>query len=284
MFNIIWLVVCAIALLLLIILWFRLRSNIKFIVRDFRDNNVGVYGRKRKGKDLLFQKVIIARKEPYCANITYGYNLVKTIDLADLNLGKNTYKNFIDGTIQKQPRMFFERVDNYVSDSGNALPSQYQKELIIRYPSMPLFLSFQGHLYDSNTHFNYNGEYVRLWDKAREQVDSIYRALGNIVVPKIGIFARYRYYERVQTAEANLGPYVSNKILDSSQNKALMKQYYAQNGLIKDMYIFISFRAIKYDTRAFEKVIFDDDKRLEYPKKPNKLVKLVTKVVNKIRK
>ena len=30
-----------------------------------------------------------------------------------------------------------------------------------------------------------------------------------------------------------------------------MKQYYAQNGLIKDMYIFISFRAIKYDTRAF---------------------------------
>ena len=50
---------------------------------------------------------------------------------------------------------------------------------------------------------------------------SIYRALGNIVIPKIGIFARYRYYERVQTAEANLGPYVSNKILDSSQNKAL---------------------------------------------------------------
>lgn len=150
-----------------------------------------------------------------------------------------------------------------MSDAGNYLPSQYFKDLNQKYKGLSLFLSLQGHTYNSNTHFNWNGEFGRLYDKAREQLDDIYRALGRIKLPFFGIFAKYRYFERPQSAELNLKPYKTNSLLDSKQNKSLKDQYYATNGIIKDIWLFIPYRIIKYDTRAFEKKIFLDSKRLK---------------------
>lgn len=257
--------------IIIVIIWLlirlKLNSNLKYIVRSFESNNTGVFGRKRKGKDLLTQAVIHKRRKYYYSNISYGYNLLKQIDISELSLGKNDYHNFINGDIEKIERTFFESVDIYVSDAGNYLPSQYFKDLNQKYKGLSLFLSLQGHTYNSNTHFNWNGEFGRLYDKAREQLDDVYRALGRIKIPFLGIFAKYRYFEKPQTAELNLKPYKTNRLIDSRQNKALRDQYYATNGVIKDMWIFVPYRIIKYDTRAFEKKVFKtESKRLYVPK------------------
>lgn len=260
----IWIII--VLVFVYIVIWAKLDNNAKFIVKSFESNNTGVFGRKRKGKDLLTQLVIYKRKKHYYSNISYGYNLIKQIDISELTLGKNDYHNFINGDIEKINRNFYESCDIYVSDGGNYLPSQYFKDLNNKYKGLSLFLSLQGHTYNSNTHFNWNGEFGRLYDKAREQLDDVYRALGRIKLPFFGIFAKYRYFEKPQSAELNLKPYKTNSLLDSKQNKSLKDQYYATNGIIKDIWVFIPYRIIKYDTRAFEKKIFLDSKRLYVPK------------------
>lgn len=239
----------------------KMERNAKEIAISFKSGNVGVFGKKRKGKDVLFQKVIAVRREPYYATLDYGYQLIYKITPNALKLGKNTYNDFINGTIKTFKREFVEKRDFYISDAGNIFPSQYRKELELKYPGAPLFVSLQGHAYDSNTHFNWNGAYTRLWDKLREQIDDSYKAVIRIVIPKICIFAKYRYFEKPETAELNLLPYKNNRLIDSKQNKSLRNQYYATNGLIKDMWICVYWKQLKYDTRAFEKELFDTDSK-----------------------
>jgi hypothetical protein len=277
-------IVLIVLVLIVIIIRMKLNANGKFIMRSFESNNTGIFGRKRKGKDVLTQYVIYKRRKPYYANISYGYDLIKQIDIAELKLGDNDYVNFINGTINKIERSFYEKCDIYVSDAGNYLPSQYFKELNQKYKGLSLFLSLQGHTYASNTHFNWNGEYSRLYDKAREQIDDLYRALGRIIIPFFGIFAKYRYFERPQSAELNLKPYKTNSLIDSKQNKALRDQYYATNGVIKDLWIYVPFRVMKYDTRAFEKKIFVDSQRLYKVHKQGALGVIVHKPLAFIKK
>lgn len=238
-----------------------MQSNAKEITRSFENGNVGVFGKKRKGKDLLFQKIISMRKNQvgYYSNIDYGFNKIKLIDPSEMKYGPNTYDNFINGTLTKIERSFVEKADIYISDSGNIFPSQYEKLLDKKYPGTPLFVSLQGHTYDSNTHFNWNGSYTRLWKKVREQIDDMYKALGKVNIFGLIIFAKYRYFEKPESAELNLLPYKKNRLLDSKQNKSLREQYHATNGLIKDMWVYLPKRILKYDTRAFEKVIFKED-------------------------
>ena len=68
-----------ILILLIIVLIFVIieRINTASLVKYFVRGNVIVFGKKRKGKDLLFNKVINARKRIYYANMPYtrnGYN------------------------------------------------------------------------------------------------------------------------------------------------------------------------------------------------------------------
>ncbi len=249
-------VVLAILILIMII---RLKSNLKFVVARFKENNVGIYGNKRTGKDLVFQKVINKRNSYYYSNINYGGKLIKEIVIGDMKLGDNTYHDFINDNIEKIDRELYEQCDIYISDGGNYLPSQYYKDLEKKYKGFGLFMSLQGHTYDSNTHFNWNGKFTRLYDKAREQLAEVFQAKRTIFIPFIGGFVKLRYYERTESAEINLNPYRNNNLLDSRENKALRNQYYATNGYIKDLWIFVSKWSIKYDTRAFEKKVFKKD-------------------------
>jgi hypothetical protein len=252
------LIIFGIALLILLISIYRLNKNKKYIINLYRNGNVGANGKKRKGKDILHQFVIYHRHENYYANIDYGYYLVEKIDLSKLQIKGLTYQKFIEGGYLKTDRIFAEKTDIYISDGGNYLPSQYQKELVQKYPSLSIFLSLQGHLYDSNTHFNWNGESNRIWDKVREQFDEYLRIIGSVNIG-IGRFVFLRHYSRLQAFEENKLPYKKNKMFDSTTNKAMRNQYEAENGIIKNMWIYMSYKKMKYDTRAFEKMIFKDD-------------------------
>ena len=85
-------------ILIFIIVRLKLRSNSKFVVDKFNHANVGVFGKKRKGKDITFQHVIWKRNDFYYSNISYGGQLIKRLLPRDLSLGKNTYENFIQGS------------------------------------------------------------------------------------------------------------------------------------------------------------------------------------------
>lgn len=257
------LILIIVAAIILLVIAYRLRKNKKYVIRLYRGGNVGTNGKKRKGKDLLHQLVIEARNEPYYANIDYGYHKIDVISLKRLEIKGLTYQKFIEGNFEKVERSFAEKVDIYVSDGGNYLPSQYHKELEKLYPSMSIFLSLQGHLYNSNTHFNWNGESNRIWDKVREQMDEYIRVIGSVNVG-IGRFIFIRHYSRPQAFEENKLPFKKNHLLDSRTNKAMRNQFEAENGSIKNMWLYIPYKKVKYDTRAFEKLVFkEDSQRIE---------------------
>lgn len=254
-----WVLILALVIIFIVIL--KLESNASYITKKFKKNNCLVWGKKRKGKDLTFQKVINKRKkEHYASNYPiefgYGHKGVQ-IQMADLSVSPNTYENMIANVVKKidyQKEM--ENRDTYISDCGIYLPSQYNHILNKLYPSMPIFYSVIGHLYDSNIHVNYNGEITRLWDKLREQADEYFNVLQCIKIFGF-IFIKVRYYERYSTASQTLAP--MKKGFLNKQQKALYEQYKSQNGLIKDMWICIMIRNIHYDTRYFRHVFFKEE-------------------------
>ncbi|MDE6402167.1 MAG: hypothetical protein K2L54_06090, partial [Clostridiales bacterium] len=75
-----------------------------WLVNEFRRCNVLVFGKKRQGKDLIFAHVIALRGEKHYANIPYDEN-TEVITLDELNVGDNTFEDFITGTVRPvQPR------------------------------------------------------------------------------------------------------------------------------------------------------------------------------------
>jgi hypothetical protein len=60
-------------------------------------------------------------------------------------------------------------------------------------------------------------------------------------------------YDKYESAKQNLLP-IKTRLLNK-QSKAQYDLYRAQNGDIRQGYILVSKRSIKYDTRAFEKIL-----------------------------
>jgi hypothetical protein len=57
-----------------------------------------------------------------------------------------------------------EKKDIYIADAGIYLPSHQHHIISKEFPSLPIFYSIIGHLYDSNIHVNYNMK-QRLYDR-----------------------------------------------------------------------------------------------------------------------
>ena len=75
------------------------KINTSNLVKYFELGNVIVFGKKRKGKDLLFNKVINARKRIYYANMPYNRNGYNQLEMRELNIN-TTYNDFIEGNIK----------------------------------------------------------------------------------------------------------------------------------------------------------------------------------------
>lgn len=279
------LITIILSVLIIIILLFiaRLNSNAKYIANKFATSNTLTWGPKRSGKGLLWQKVINIRKKPYYyINTDYGKKS-QSLTIADMTIAPNSWTDFINGTIKEIPRLFIENKDIFIDDGGNYLPSFAHKDITKAFPHLPSFLMLQGHIADSNTHVNYNGAFTRLYDKVREQADNFFNIKGRIILFNYLFFVKVRYYEMSTTAEMGLLPYKKNGLLDFKANKALRQQYYATNGLIKDMWICITNRGLTYDTRAYEKTLFGCQVRI-YSDKPKKhRFKVIKFIVSKIK-
>ena len=144
-----------------------------------------------------------------------------------------------------------EKKDIYIADAGIYLPSHQHNIISKEFPSLPIFYSIIGHLYDSNIHVNYNGSITRLYDKLREQADDYFQVLGNIKLFRI-FFIKVRYYENYESAKQGLLP--MRNAFFNFQQRALYEQYTSTHGLIKDMWIVIRKGHIKYDTRYFKRL------------------------------
>lgn len=216
----------------------------------FKHCNVIVAGKKGSGKDLLFQWVINKRRKPYYANISYG-GKYKHISLQDVSVKPNSYINLVNEDITKSKHTIIEKSDIYISDIGNFLPSYMDSKLYQLFPSMPIFYSLSRHLYNNNVHCN-TQNIERGWKALREQADFY------IIVKRtwkiLGLFiTKFYTYDRYESAKQHLLPIKTRLI--NKYSKAQVDLYNASNGDIRVGYILQFKHRLKYDTRAFEKLL-----------------------------
>lgn len=220
------------------------------VLWHFRKCNVIVAGKKGSGKDLLFQYVINKRKQFYYSNISYGLKR-KIITLKDVSCEPNTYITMVNNKIVKTPHRFKDGKDIYISDIGNFLPSYMDSTLYKLFPSMPLLYSLSRHLYNNNIHCN-TQNIERGWKALREQADFYIQVKRTYKLPFF-LLIKLVSYDKYESAKQNLLP-IKTRLLNK-QSKAQYDLYRAQNGDIRQGYILVSKRSIKYDTRAFEKIL-----------------------------
>lgn len=252
----------ALALFILFVLYKHFTTRIR-IKNAFVNGNVIVTGRKRYGKDLLFQAVIKWRNEIYFSNNSYGgkYN---HIDLKELELTPNTYDNFINGDVkQVDKNEKIEGHDIYISDGGIYLPSQADSKLHKTYPSMPITYALTGHMFNNGIHINAQ-RIERIWKALREQADYYIRIRKRRLKLPFCFVVFTTEYDKYESAKMELSPLGSR--LFNKYSKAEMDKYKAQNGFIKNGFVIIPKWYIKYDTRAFHKIIYGVDA----PRKENK--------------
>ena len=245
---IIGLIVLAIVLIVNIIKYFSFK---RYLLSGFKDGNVITFGRKRRGKDLVHQYVINQRKDFYYGNISYG-GKHKVITLKEVSCEPNTYENFINNNIVKTPHMFKEGKDIYISDIGNFLPSQMDSTLHKKFPSMPIFYSLCGQLYNNNIHCN-SQSVERGWKALREQADFYVWAHRTIKLFGYIFITILTTYEKYSSAKEGLMPMKVR--LFNKYSKAEHDKFVATNGVIRNGYIIQFKHNLKYDTRAFEKIL-----------------------------
>lgn len=270
------------------------RKGNDFVTSVCKVYNHIVFGNKGKGKDLLYQLVIIKRfkklyqKDPskvrYLSNVDYGYGY-QEFNPKDLELSVkigdkkhfNTYRELIDATLKKVPKNDnFEGLDVYLSDGGIIMPSTEDVHLNKAYPTFPIAFALSRQLYDMLIGLNTQA-LGRVWIKLREQQEAYLKCLGTVPLYKSQlskiwkyipyarkwIFVKVRYYEKYESAERGLLPFNSLNALGQTASPlyltsgtATKKAYESENGEIKEVLCGIRIEDIKYDTRIFHEKMF----------------------------
>ncbi len=247
-----------IAGLVFISLFYTLAQN-KRILSYFKDDSVCVFGKKGKGKDILFQYVIRKQKVRPYSNTQYGdYN--DLISIKDLQIN-NTFANAINEEWRKCDNYKIrEGADIFISDCGVYLPSQYYSTLDKLYPDLPLFMAVSRHLSDSNVHIN-TQNIGRVWDKVREQCGYFIQAKGTTVIGRLFI-TRLVVYDRADVAERGVLPFKPNRKRRKAEIEAQRLDFVADYGFVKAFRLFQILPRDHYDSRFFRKKI------LAEPEKP----------------
>lgn len=228
--------------------------NARFIIRQFERNNVIVYGKKGRGKDLLFSFVMYRRKKPFSSNIDFGQPKEDIREIGEYNVDPNTFQTLINGERHYIDKTFSEKKDYYISDGGIFLPSQYDSTLNKSYPSLPIVYALSRHLGLFNIHIN-SQSLTRIWIKLREQADGFFMARGVIHLPRYSIHFS-RYYELEQSAMQFLKPFPKKAFNNNAQAEKLL--YDTQHGDIRNLFIIIDRRKVNYDSRYFHRVMFGE--------------------------
>lgn len=221
--------------------------NIYLISKEFKKQNVIVFGKKGKGKDVLFAAVIWNRRKKHYSNIKYNDKTeVKQLDY--LSVAPNTYHDFIKNDITIIDKNVDEKIDYYLSDGGIYLPSQYDSTLSKTYPSLPIYYALSRHLANANIHVN-TQNLNRLWIKLREQADCYIRCRG---VVNLGLWVALSVteYENYDDALKMLKPV--KKLVKNTE----LRIENSSRGKIKNRILLIPKRALKYDSRYFHRVVY----------------------------
>lgn len=243
-----------IALIAFLYFFIRNCSAKSYLKKTFKDCNVIVYGKKGRGKDLIFQEVInLRKKEAYHSNTNYGHNFVRCTP-NDLALGENSYDKFIEDKVQilDKTKYPYEKEDFYFSDAGVVFPSQYDNLLHKSYKTFPVAYALSRHLWSNNIHCNVQN-LERIWKPLREQADAYIKCNRAIKIP-FYIVVSFTTYEKYSSAQQELLPLKAHLL--NGQSKLNKEQFEATNGLIRKHLVFIPKRKIKYDTREYHKIIF----------------------------
>lgn len=223
------------------------------IVRMFKHGNVAVCGLRGRGKDMLMANVVVRRRKPYISNVDYGGKF-NELDFSAIDCGKNTYNDFISGTLKPYTFPYPDGTDVYISDVGVYLPAQYCNELNKRYPYLPVFMALSRHLGKCNVHYNVQA-LPRAWDKLREQVDQYIDCRSCICLFGKIVIQRIRIYERYESCVNHVPPLrVGFHIKPDMTSEILQANYLASHGVIKSKWLFYINRS-KYDTRRFKTLL-----------------------------
>ncbi len=239
----------------------------KNIVRLFKKRNCLVFGERGDGKDVLMGNVIARRKGPYVSNVDYTHDgrCIK-VDFDQLNCGKNTYQNLIDGDIKYYKYPYPLGADIYISDLGIIFPCQYNKELNKRYPFLPTFFALSRQLGECNFHGNTQG-LGRPWDKIREQSQGSFIRCRGVFKPlmKLGLVVQtVTLYSKYQSALDCVEPCrISVPIFAKPEVKLNAQLYrdkfYNTYGSVES-HLLIYVNRSKHDTHHFRKVFLEGAK------------------------
>lgn len=253
-----------------------LKLIIVFKHRQFNnliEQNVIIHGGRGKGKGLLFQFSILNQKK-VLSNVPFGENTtILNPSLYFNSIKPNDTDNMINDKVSIVKKVEeWENVPYYLDDTAVYFPNYNDTQLKKIYPSMSLFIPIQRHLYDTYTVINVQ-DINRVYKILRElQTDGYIKALQTIgkgyIMQRLPylrkrLIVKYRYHENLESAINNRLPFskmgIINRSTDSlytSSASAMKESYNGQNGEIKDGFIIIKRKDIKYDTRYFHEKLF----------------------------
>ena len=184
------------------------------------------------------------------------------LDFSKLDV-KNTYDNFISGSVIPFDYSYPEKADIYITDAGIYFPSQYERELVKKYPSMPVFQALARHIGDCRFHCNVQN-LNRLWDKIREQADNYIMCnwckvfFGKLVFMKVTVYDKYQScVDRVKPFKPLRIPLFAKseaKATLRQTNAMLRNQYDNGYGTVRSHFL-IFVNKSKYDTRIFKSIL-----------------------------
>lgn len=230
--------------------------NIKKLVRLFKRYSVQVCGMRGRGKDMLFGNIIARRNEPYISNTNYGGKFIP-FDYDKLDVGLNSYHNFISGNLNYYEWPYADGIDIYLADIGVYFPAQYCNELNKRYPQMSTLQALIRHLGNSGFHCNVQRP-GRAWLNIREHYDKFVCCnfckvfFGKVVLQKITIYDRYDSFEQ------NAPVFPLRKPIFNANRRFQWEMQYANyliaHGNIKSHWM-LYWNKAKYDTRIFKEML-----------------------------
>lgn len=248
-------IILFVGLALYLIFWvIRFINGKNELKRVFSDANTIVFGLKGRGKDLIFNKAINARKVNCYANIPYNKLLCTTRDIRQFSVEPNTFINILNNDVKIIDKNNMESCDYYISDGGIFLPSQYSNTLIKMYPSLPIYYALNRHLTNSNIHIN--SQYLgRVWDKLREHAG--YYIMAERTTKIFGfLITKFIVYDKYDSASAKLRPYKITGLLTHSESRANKEDFESKHGYVKRFYIIQQTKHVYYDSRYFHRVFY----------------------------
>ena len=229
---------------------------IRSICKLFDDGNVCVTGLRGRGKDMLMSNVVVRRGKPYVSNTDYGGDFIPFVPM-EFDCGRNTYKNFLSGSINYYDFPYPDGTDIYIADAGVYFPSQYCNELNRDYGYFSTFMALSRHLGASNVHFNVQN-LNRCWDKIREQSDIYIMCNGCKVLFGKFVIQRVTLYELYDSAAKRVPPFRLRTPLLNRDRKFSWEmeksKYDISYGSIRSRWLFYTHKS-NYNTRIFKEML-----------------------------